>query len=122
MQSLNGGIGMSIFSKITQRIYYCLDSLKANSLNVKIEKFKFDDTNKRILVIYRLGRQKLLQKMEISFFEREYFEKISTFDQHRLTKFSTLQRLLMELFQDKSCNESDFIQFIYGETRSEQLF
>ena len=50
---------MSIFRKISDQFHYYIDSIKATSLHAKIEHFKLDDINQNIIVIYRLGRQKV---------------------------------------------------------------
>lgn len=113
---------MSIFRKISDRFYYYMDSFKATNLNVKIDHFGLDRVNQNIIVIYRLGRRKLLNKMNLSQFEKEYFEKISHYDQHRLTKFSTLEYFLKNLFCNKICKKEKFITFIEEHVKNEQLF
>lgn len=113
---------MLIFNKISDKIHYYLDNIRVNKLNAKIEQFKFDPEYSHVLVVYRLGRQKLLHKMDILNFEREYFEKVSHYDQHRLTKFSTLQHLLQDLFYGDSCTGETLIKYIHGEAKNEQLF
>src|SRR5436190_22910225 len=103
---------MSIIKKISDRIHYYLDSIKFTGLKVKIEHFILNTGHENIIVVYRLGRQKLLNKMHLNQFEKEYFEKVSNFDQHRLTKFSTLQNMLQVLFTSNVCNKDHFTRFI----------
>jgi hypothetical protein len=44
------------------------------------------------------------------------------YDQHRLTKFSTLQHILNTLFLDEYCSKGDLYHFIEGQVKNEQLF
>ena len=113
---------MSIIKKISDRIHYYIDSLHVSGLKVKVDHFILNNAQKNILVVYRIGRQKLLNKMLLSQFEREYFEKISNYDQHRLTKFSTLQHILQYLFTDNVCNKESFSRFIEEQIKNESLF
>lgn len=112
---------MLIFKKITERFYYYIDSFKAANLKAKIESFKLNHSGNNIIVTYRLGRQKLLNRMNLSEFENEYFDKVSHYDQHRLTKFSTLQFLLQDLFCNNLCEKDQLISFIEDQARNEQL-
>lgn len=111
---------MSIFRKISDRFHYYLDSFQVTKLKGKIENFKLDYPNQNIIVVYRLGRQKLLHSLPLLQFEKEYFEAISHYDQHRLTKFSTLQYLLHSLFCTDSCDKEKFIRFIKDHIKNEQ--
>ncbi len=113
---------MSIIKKISDRIYYFLDSTKVVKLRVKIEHFKLDHISNDILVFYRLGRQKLLNKMELNQFSNEYFEKLSNYDQHRLTKFETLQDILQSLFSSENCSKDALLRFIEEKIKNEHLF
>jgi len=110
-------------SKISDKAHYYLDNLKISApIKTKIEQFQYDANLDRIIVIYRLGRQKTLNNMEISHFEHTYFEKISGYDQLRLTKFSTLQCVLEKIFKQDSSYKSEFIHYIQAEAKNEQLF
>lgn len=113
---------MSIIKKISDQIYYFLDSTKVVKLRVKIEHFKFNHVNDDISVFYRLGRQKLLNKMELNQFSNEYFEKLSNYDQHRLTKFETLQDILRSLFSNENCSKNALSGFIEEKIKNEHLF
>jgi hypothetical protein len=113
---------VSIIKKISECVYYYLDTIKAARLNVKIENFILNYADDNIVVVYRLGRQKLLNTMELTCFEKQYFEKISTFDQHRLTKFSTLQYLLKNLFYTNMCSKENLACLIEEHIKNEQLF
>lgn len=103
-------------------IHYYIDSMNVVRLKVKIEHFMINSVHDDIIVVYRLGRQKLLNKMKLIQFEKEYFEKVSNHDQHRLTKFSTLQHTLQTLFFTKVCNKEHFIRFIEEHIKNEQSF
>lgn len=113
---------MLIFNKISDRLHYYIDSIRVSKLKAKIEKFKFDTKENHIIVMYRLGRQKLLHKTNISRFQQKYFYNISYYDQHRLTKFSTLQYLLHNLFYDKFCDKETLINYIEEVAKQEELF
>jgi hypothetical protein len=115
---------MSIIKEMSDRVHYYLDSIniKVTGLKVKIEHFILNQTHDNIIVVYRLGRQKLLNKMNLTQFEKEYFEKVSNYDQHRLTKFSTLQHMLQILFANSICNKKHFTHFVEEHIKNEQLF
>lgn len=113
---------MSIIKKMSDRIHYIFDSIKATGLKVKIDHFLFNPAQDDIMVFYRLGRQKLLNKMKLNLFEREYFEKVSNYDQHRLTKFSTLQNMLQALFSNNMCSKENFVSLIEERIKNERLF
>lgn len=113
---------MSIIKQISDRIHYYFDSMKATGLKVKIDHFLFNYSHEDIIVVYRLGRQKLLNKMKLNLFEKEYFEKISNYDQHRLTKFSTLQNMLKALFSGTICSKENFVNLIEERIKNERLF
>jgi len=113
---------MLIINKLSGFFHYYFDTFKANSLKAKIEHFILDNSRDTILVVYRLGRKKLLNKMDLNQFVREYFEIISSYDQLRLTKFSMLQNLLHTLFVSRFCNKEQFIKHIQDHVRDEQLF
>jgi hypothetical protein len=111
-----------IFKKISDYIYYYLDSIKATGLKITIEYFKLNKTNNNILVFYRIGRHKILNEMSLAKFSAEYFENISNYDQHRLTKFNTLQHILNVLFLNENCSKSNLFHCIEGQIKNEQLF
>lgn len=113
---------MSIIKEISDRIHYYFDSMRVMGLKVKIEHFILNHAHDNIIVVYRLGRQKLLNKMNLTQFEKEYFENVSNYDQHRLTKFSTLQQMLQILFSNNSCNKEYFTHFVEDAIKNEQLF
>ena len=118
-QFLNGEQGMKAFKKIKDSVYYYLDNIKATNLSVKIDAFKIGPNNK-ILVVYRLGRQKLYNTMEILKFDREYFDKISVYDQHRITKFITMQNI-SNISNVSSIQENSLIKYIQEEINNDQL-
>jgi hypothetical protein len=113
---------VSIIKKISDFIHYYCDSIRVARLKIKIEHFILNHACDSIIVVYRLGRQKLLNKMELAQFEKQYFETVSNFDQHRLTKFSTLQYLLRNLFFNTVCSKENFTYFVTESIKNEQLF
>ena len=113
---------MKIFRKLYDYYRYQLDSMKTSFPIVKIERFYLDISHHHIIAIYRIGRNKLLNKMVLQEFEHEFFEKISSFDQHRLTKFEILQTIMQELFNQDTFSKEKFIEFINGEANHDQLF
>lgn len=119
---MNGDVDMKIFSKLYNYYRYKLDTLKTGFPNVKIERFDVDNDATEILVTYRIGRNKLNSKMHLSQFEEKFFDRISTFDQHRLTKFGILQTCLQKMFHSDHCSKIDFLNFIKEEAADDQLF
>ena len=113
---------MKLFRKIYDYFHYLLDSFNTTIVVAKIERFTYDLNQNRIIVSYRLGRNKLSNKMALDTFEKELFEKVSIFDQHRLTKFSILQAVIQSLFQCKTCKKEDLIDFIQKEAKDDLLF
>jgi hypothetical protein len=113
---------MRIFNKISEKYHYLLDSFNASDFNVKIDHFALDEANQMIVVIYRIGRQKLLHKMKIIHFENEYFDRISNYDKHRITKLSTLQDILITIFDNNTCSKEHYISYIAERIKNEQLF
>ena len=115
---------MKIFSKIYNFYKYKLDTLKIHLPNIKIERFELDHdiSMNNIIVIYRIGRKKLTDKMRLNQFEESFFDKISIFDQHRLTKFGVLQKMLQKLFNSGSCTRKNILNFIKEEATHDQLF
>lgn len=113
---------MSIFNKISDRLHYFIDNFYTPGIDTKIEHFLFDYEKKHFIVIYRIGKKKLLNKMDFGEFERMFFEKVSIYDQHRLTKFSTFQKIINELFYNDSCKKDSFINYVMEEAKNEQLF
>src|SRR5476649_1898264 len=85
---LSGEQEVLIFKKVFDCLYYYLDSTKATKLKIKIEHFKLNIIDNNIIVFYRIGRQKLFNEMPLTKFSTHYFESISNYDQHRLTKFN----------------------------------
>lgn len=113
---------MSAFKKLLGCVCYYVDAVRSTQLSVNIERFELDQKIKSIVVFYRLGRQKLLNKSDIFYFENEYFENISIYDQHRLTKMATLQKIFNQLFKDKQMSQEVFIQYLQRELKNESLF
>jgi len=113
---------MSIISTFSEKFHYWLDTLISVNLSAKIENFTLDKNHQLITVNYRLGRQKLLHSLDIKTFEQQYFCAVSSYDKHRLTKFSTLQQLLSSIFRNESNTKKDFLNYIQGEINNEQLF
>src|SRR3989344_9525358 len=105
--SLNGVNVVKIFNRIYNVIYYWFDSYKANYIKTKIEKFQFDHVLKYIVVVYRIGNKRLLDKLPIITFEHKHFDNCHSYDQHRLTKFSILQKLLSSAQQNNSNFEEE---------------
>ncbi|MEE9451233.1 MAG: hypothetical protein V3V61_00585 [Gammaproteobacteria bacterium] len=114
---------MSIFNEISSRIHYYFDIIKVNPVAVKIERFSFHKTEDVITVIYRLGRKKLLNTMPINTFEKEFFDRLYTFDRYRIIKFSILQNIMDNLFKRRKFPaREDALNFIKKEIKNEQLF
>lgn len=113
---------MKIFNKFSNTIYYWLDSYRASYSKTKIEKFQFDKISEEIIVIYRVGNKRLLDKLPIIKFELDHFDSCSNYDQHRLTKFSTLQKILENIVPNNSECRTRIIDLISNEAKNEHLF
>ena len=113
---------MKIFNRVSSRIHYWIDSYKANYSKTKVEKFQFDYTDEDIIVVYRVGNKRLLDKSPINKFEHDHFDRCSNFDQNRLAKFSTLQKILKNIVSDDASCKVKIINFIDNEAKNEQLF
>ena len=111
---------MASINKIINFLIYHFDNLRSKRLFIKIERFDLDKDG-QIIVFYRLGRQHVLNKASIFEFERAYFDKASNYDQHRLTKFASYQKI-GRLFEDNSESLVKFTRFIKEEVKNEQLF
>lgn len=113
---------MKIFNRVSNTIHYWIDSYKASYSKTKVERFQFDRTSEKIIVIYRVGNKRLLDKLPILKFEHEHFESCPNYDQHRLTKFSTLQKVLENISTSNGVCRAKIINFIDNEAKNEQLF
>lgn len=101
---------------------YLLEELFTSQLFVKIDRFALDSIEQKILVIYRIGKKKLTQKLPLSDFSNKYFDNLSTFDRQRITKFSTLQDLLINLFINDISSKPIFINHLKNAIKNDQLF
>ena len=123
MVFLNGDVEMSILRKILHKAYYYRDIFLTESLKIKIETFKFDNTAKQILIMYRFHRHTIMQKMAVIDFETEHFNKISRYDQYRLIKFSILQTLINKWIKtDIALTRDHLLQHIEKELENELSF
>lgn len=113
---------MRFFHKISEMCYYYLDSIKTSRIGVRIENFKLDETTMNIVVTYRIGRKKLLHKLDIDEFESSFMEKMPNFDRYRLAKFSILQSVLNEVSKRNFFSKELLIEFIREKLQHEQLF
>lgn len=113
---------MKIFNRLSSTVHYWIDSYKVNYSKTRVEKFQFDHTNEQIIVVYRVGNKRLLDKLPINKFEHDHFDSCSNFDQHRLTKFSTLQKVLENISSDNGNCKTKIIDFIDNKAKNEQLF
>lgn len=111
-----------IFKKIIGLAYYYKDLFNSPYLQIKIEDFTYDDSANIIFVFYRQGRQKLIDKMNVINFEKEYFEKLSNFDRYRLIKLVTLQNTLQCLFVKGNCDRNAFVNLIKDCVRNDKPF
>lgn len=110
---------MKIFDRLLEYFVYLKDKFGVQNVPIKIERFDIDKDG--IVVLYRMGRQKLLQRDNLNSFQDQFFERISYFDQHRLTKFSTMQNVLV-FFAEKEEIVTEIKKFIRESIKNEQLF
>ena len=101
---------------------YFLEGIFSQRVTIKIDQFDLNKEESVILVIYRLGRQKLAQKLALTDFSIKYFENLSGYDRQRNTKFSTLQDLLTNLFRDDNAASQTLINYIKMAVKNDQLF
>ncbi len=113
---------MLIFKKLSDYLHYWFDSVKMPRVSARIECFECQQESGNMIVVYRLGGRKLLNKMEIHQFEQEYFERVSVYDQHRLTKMSSLQNVHLALFKESHCSKDSFMNYLREEVKNEYLF
>ena len=113
---------MKIFRKISNYLSYQCDNLKINFVLIKIENFFYDLSDNKIMVTYTVGRNRLIQRMDIYRFETEFFGRISIYDKRRLTQFVTLQTIYDHLFKLNSCRQEDYINYIKTKIKNEHLF
>lgn len=113
---------MKIFSKYLGKFYYYFDHFKSSIVPVQTDHFQFDNHSNCIIVVYRLGRQKLLNKMDIQQFNEKYFSMLSNIDQLRVNKFYIMQNILNKLFHNNIKNCKDMINYIKDEINNEHTF
>ena len=109
-----------IFKKIFDKFIYTLESFKTSHLKVKVDHFEFNTNTKNIIVIYRVGNKKLMNKNEIKKFSSDYFQKCNFYDSHRVTKFETLQNLIDEKLLTDKKSEEQLISYITKAINNEQ--
>lgn len=113
---------MSVFSSLRSRLHYFLESIFAENIKIKIDRFDLNKDENDISVIYRMGRQKLAQKLILSNFALKYFSNLSGYDRQRITKFSTLHDLMLHLFSDDAFTRKKLINYIKVAIKNDQLF
>ena len=113
---------MKLINKFIGWVFYFIDNFKSCGIYAKIENFKFEYSQKQIVVTYRLGRKNLLNRINLIDFERKFFERITSYDRYRLAKFSILQSLMTNIFLDNTYNKEKFLKFIEDQIKYEQLF
>ena len=113
---------MLALNSLKSHCHYFLEGILSHCVAIKIDRFDLNKEESTILVIYRLGRQKLAQKMMIGEFSTKYFGNLSGYDRQRITKFSTLQDLLVDLFCEDSPSRRSLINYIKMGVKHDQLF
>jgi hypothetical protein len=108
--------------RIFNYLYYIKDIISDfSSPNVKIERITLDASEEHIMVSYRLGRQMLIQRSNISDFEIDSYSNLSVHDKQRLTKFLTLQGVLTLLREEKGSAHYKFIKYLQDEIKHDKL-
>ena len=118
---MNGETGVLALKSAKDRIVYLFDNYFTEKSLVKIDKFSLDNSQNHIVVMYRIGRQKLINKSSLIQFSEKYYDSITTYDKQRLAKFFVYESLLSETFTDGK-PRSLLIQRIEKEFKNEQLF
>lgn len=113
---------MLTLTSLNSRLHYLFEGIISKRITVIIDRFDFNNDETTILVIYRLGRQKLNQKQSISKFSTTYYDYLSGYDKQRITKFSTLQDLLNNLFLDENSSKNNLTNYIKRSVKNDQLF
>lgn len=113
---------MLALSLLRSHVNYYLEGIFVNRINIKIERFDLNKQETDILVIYRIGRQKLVQKLILSEFSAKYFENLSGYDRQRISKFAILQDLLVNLFPERDAARLSLINYITRALKHDQLF
>ena len=111
---------MKIFNKFFHWANYKIETYKLSYTKIKVEDFHFNEVKKIIIVSYRIGNKRLLNNLDINNFQHKYFDQCLSFDQHRLTKFATLQGVLRKTNKDGVVSE--IIKIIEDEIKNEKLF
>lgn len=109
------------FNKFFEFLNYFKDHIFYEKNFVKIDKFSFIDDLPKILVHFRVGRKKLIQKKEIKEFTRNYYNEINTYDKQRLAKFEILGIIVNHIDFDTQSKEK-ITNFIKEQCKIEQLF
>ena len=89
--------------------------------NVKIDSVSLDPSEDHLVIAYRLGRQRLLQRSNIKEFEIDHYNRLSVYDKQRLTKFLTLQGVLSLLKEGNGPAEHKFIKHLQEEIKHDKL-
>lgn len=121
-QFLNGERDMSTLSKLSEAFHYKLDNFRNSPTTIKIEALSFNKTTKQIMAKYRLGRQKLLNTLDILSLESRFFDQLTHYDQLRTVKFASLQNLLNKTHNEDMTESTPIISYIQEETENAQLF
>lgn len=113
---------MLTFSSLNAYFRYLFELVCINSITIRIERFDLNKHETAIYVIYRLGRQKLAQRLVLTNFTEKYYTYLSGYDRQRITKFLTLQDMLMNLFPVEERNRKTLINYINTAIKNDQLF
>ncbi len=109
-------------SSLSSRLHHALESIFLGRASIKVDRFDMNHDESTILVLYRIGRQKLTLKASLINFSTKYFDNLSGYDRQRITKFITLQDLLCNLFSEESSSRKNLIVHIKVAIKNDKLF
>ncbi len=112
---------MSMWRRMSERVHYFFEEKRLLPPTVRINDFQFSSNG--IVVLYSFGRPSLVHRKELTYFEVEFYDSLSSYDKQWLIKARVLGDVYDDFFKEGvAYNKSDFLTYLKRECDYEKLF